>query len=297
MKNTVLYIILGVVVVALAAVALFLNIGNKVTVGLSISTLNNPFFVDLRDGAQEKADELDYKLIVFDANDESSKQLSQVEDLISQKVDLIIINPTDSSTVGAAIELANEAGIPVITVDRSAATGEVVTHIASDNVAGGKMAGEYLLSVVGENAKVVELEGIPGASATIDRGTGFHTAVDGKLNVVAKQTANFNRDQGLSVMENILQANKDIKGIFAHNDEMALGAIAALEAANITGVTVVGFDAIDDAKDAVEAGTMAATVAQQPKLMGSLSVEYAKKVLDKEQVDEYIPVELSLVKK
>lgn len=297
MKNTVLYVVIGVIVVALAAVAVFLNVSNKVTVGLSISTLNNPFFVDLRDGAQEKADELGYKLIVFDANDESSKQLSQVEDLISRKVDLIIINPTDSSTVGAAIELANEAGIPVITVDRSAASGEVVTHIASDNVAGGKMAGEYLLSVVGENAKVVELEGIPGASATIDRGTGFHQAVDGKLNVVAKQTANFNRDQGLSVMENILQANKDIKGIFAHNDEMALGAIAALEAANITDVVVVGFDAIDDAKDAVDAGTMAATVAQQPKLMGSLSVEYAKKVLDKEKVDEYIPVNLSLVKK
>ncbi len=297
MKNTVLYVVIGVIVVALAAVAVFLNVSNKVTVGLSISTLNNPFFVDLRDGAQEKADELGYKLTVFDANDESSKQLSQVEDLISQKVDLIIINPTDSSTVGAAIELANEAGIPVITVDRSAASGEVVTHIASDNVAGGKMAGEYLLSVVGENAKVVELEGIPGASATIDRGTGFHQAVDGKLNVVAKQTANFNRDQGLSVMENILQANKDIKGIFAHNDEMALGAIAALEAANITGVTVVGFDAIDDAKDAVDAGTMAATVAQQPKLMGSLSVEYAKKVLDKEEVAEFVPVNLSLVKK
>ena len=297
MKNTVLYVVIGVIVVALAAVAVFLNVSNKVTVGLSISTLNNPFFVDLRDGAQEKADELGYKLIVFDANDESSKQLSQVEDLISRKVDSSIINSTDSSTVGDAIELANEAGIPVITVDRSAASGEVVTHIASDNVAGGKMAGEYLLSVVGENAKVVELEGIPGASATIDRGTGFHQAVDGKLNVVAKQTANFNRDQGLSVMENILQANKDIKGIFAHNDEMALGAIAALEAANITDVVVVGFDAIDDAKDAVEAGTMAATVAQQPKLMGSLSVEYAKKVLDKEKVDEYIPVNLSLVKK
>lgn len=270
---------------------------NKGKIGLAISTLNNPFFVDLRDGAKEEAEKLGFELLVYDANDDSATQLSQVEDLISKKVELIIINPTDSSTVGAAIELANEAKIPVITVDRSANSGEVVTHIASDNVAGGKLAGQYLLERVGENAKVVELEGVPGASAAVDRGAGFHQAVDSKLNVVAKQTANFNRSEGLTVMENILQSNSDIKGLFAHNDEMALGALEALEAANRTDVIVVGFDATDDAIAAVTAGKMAATVAQQPKVMGQLSVTNAKKILDGETVDKFIPVQLSLVTK
>lgn len=270
---------------------------DKKQIGLSISTLNNPFFVDLRDGAKEKADALGYELIVYDANDDSATQLSQIEDLISKKVDLIIVNPTNSESIGQAIQLANNANIPVITVDRSATSGTVVTHIASDNVRGGKMAGEYLLSKVGANAKVVELEGVPGASATIDRGEGFHDAVDGKLNVVASQTAEFNRDKGLDVMENLLQANSGIKGVFAHNDEMALGAIAALKAANIKDVVVVGFDAIDDAKAAVDEGTMAATVAQQPKVMGSLSIEYAKKYLDGETIAAYIPVDLELVVK
>jgi ribose transport system substrate-binding protein len=295
MKKFISFVLVSVM--ALTLLTGCLGIGEKTTVGLAISTLNNPFFVDLRDGAQEKAKALGYELIVYDANDDSATQLSQVEDLISKKVDLIIINPVDSTAVGEAVELANEAKIPVITVDRSANTGEVVTHIASDNVAGGKIAGEYLLEKVGANGRVIELEGVPGASATVDRGTGFHQAVDGKLNVVAKQTANFNRSEGLSVMENLLQSNKNIKGIFAHNDEMALGAIQALEAAKITDVIVVGFDATDDAKAAVEAGKMAATVAQQPKVMGSLSVEYAKKVIDGEEVDEFIPVALSLVTK
>jgi ribose transport system substrate-binding protein len=266
------------------------------TIGVSISTLNNPFFVELRDGIKEEADEYGYDVTVLDAQDDTAAQLDHIDDLIAQKVDIIIINPVDSDAIATAVEAANDAGIPVITVDRSANGGEVVTHIASDNVAGGKMAGEYLLELVGQNAKVVELQGIPGASATIDRGEGFHSAVDGKLNVVSSITANFNRSEGLSVMEDLLEANPTLVGVFAHNDEMALGAIQALKAAGRTDVVVVGFDATDDAKDAVEEGTMAATVAQQPKLMGTLSIEYAKKILDDEEVDESIPVDLTLVK-
>lgn len=268
-----------------------------VTIGVSISTLNNPFFVELRDGIKEEAEEYGYDVTILDAQDDTAAQLDHIDDLIAKKVDIIIINPVDSDAIATAVEAANDAGIPVITVDRSANGGEVVTHIASDNVAGGKMAGEYLLELVGENAKVVELEGIPGASATIDRGKGFHSAVDGKLNVVSSVTANFNRSEGLSVMEDLLEANPSLVGVFAHNDEMALGAIQALKAAGRTNVVVIGFDATDDAKNAVTEGTMAATVAQQPKLMGTLSIEYAKKILDDKEVDESIPVDLTLVKK
>ncbi|MFN3365043.1 MAG: ribose ABC transporter substrate-binding protein RbsB [Exiguobacterium mexicanum] len=265
-------------------------------IGLSISTLNNPFFVALKDGAEEQATELDATLTVADAQNDAAKQVSDVEDMIQKGMDLILINPTDSEAVGAAVQSANDAGIPVITVDRNAESGDVVAHVASDNVAGGKLAGEYMVELVGEGGKVVELEGIPGASATRDRGQGFNEAIDGKLDVVAKQSANFDRAQGLTVMENILQDNKDIVAVFAHNDEMALGAVQALNSAGLNDVKVIGFDATDDAVKAVEDGTMAATVAQKPTEIGKLGVEAAVNYLKGETVEENIPVDLELIK-
>lgn len=265
-------------------------------IGLSISTLNNPFFVALKEGAEEQVNEMDATLTVADAQNDAAKQVNDVEDMIQKGMDLILINPTDSEAVGAAVQAANDAGIPVITVDRNAETGDVVAHVASDNVAGGQLAGDYMVELVGEGQKVVELEGIPGASATRDRGQGFNEAIDGKLEVVAKQSANFDRAEGLTVMENILQDNKDIVAVFAHNDEMALGAVQALEAAGMSDVKVIGFDATDDAVKAVEGGTMAATVAQKPAEIGKLGVEAAINHLKGETVEENIPVELELIK-
>ncbi|WP_338655396.1 ribose ABC transporter substrate-binding protein RbsB [Sporosarcina psychrophila] len=265
-------------------------------IGFSISTLNNPFFVTLSEGAKEQAKEMDATLTVIDAQDDAAKQASDVEDLIQQGVDLILINPTDSSAVVAAVESANNAGIPVITVDRSSEGGDVVSHIASDNKAGGELAGQFLADLVGDGAKVVELEGIAGSSAARDRGMGFNEIVKGKLDIVAKQTANFNRAEGLTVMENIMQANPDIKGVFAHNDEMALGALEAIEAAGKE-VKVVGFDATDDAVKSVEAGKLAGTVAQKPELIGKKAVEAAVLSLKGETVEASIPVELELIKK
>lgn len=269
---------------------------SEFNIGFSISTLNNPFFVTLSEGAKEKADELGVQLSVVDAQDNASKQASDVEDLITQDVDLIMINPTDSEAVAAAVESANSAGIPVITVDRSAEGGEVVSHIASDNVAGGEMAGEYLKELVGDGALVAELEGIPGSSAARDRGEGFNNIAEGSLDVVAKQTANFNRAEGLTVMENILQSNPDIKGVFAHNDEMALGALEAIEASGKE-IIVIGFDATDDAVASVEEGRLAGTVAQKPDLIGMSAIETAIAFLNGEKVEESIPVELELIKK
>lgn len=267
------------------------------TIGLVVSTLNNPFFVDLRDGAQAKADEMGATLVVLDSQDDSTTELSNVEDLITQKVDLIMINPTDSDAVGNAVAAANTAKIPVITLDRAANSGDVVAHIASDNVAGGKMAGDFIVDQLGGKGKVVELEGIPGASATRDRGQGFNAAISGSgIEVVTRQTANFDRAQGLSVMENILQAQPEINAVFAHNDEMALGALEAIKASG-RDILVVGFDATDDAVKAVKAGDMAATVQQLPKEIGGNGVDTAMKVLNGDKVDTYIPVDLQLVTK
>ncbi|WP_211655164.1 ribose ABC transporter substrate-binding protein RbsB [Planococcus alpniumensis] len=264
------------------------------TIGFSISTLNNPFFVTLSEGAEAKASELGATLSVVDAQDDASKQASDVEDLIQQGVDVILINPVDSEAVASAVTSANNADIPVITVDRSAEGGEVVSHIASDNVAGGEMAAEHLLSLVGDGAKVAELEGVPGSSAARERGEGFNNIAADSLDVVAKQTANFNRAEGLSVMENILQANPDVTGVFAHNDEMALGALEAIEASG-KDVTVVGFDATNDAVAAVEEGRLAGTIAQKPEMIGEMAVETAIQHLDGEEVEASIPVELELI--
>ncbi len=268
----------------------------SITVGLSVSTLNNPFFVTLVDGAKAKATELGVDLTVVDANDDAAKQANDIDDLISKKIDVLVVNPVDSDAIAASVTAAKKAGIKVIAVDR-AVNGETVDcQIASDNVMGAKLAGDYLVELVGKGAKVAELQGVPGASAAVDRGEGFHQAVDGVLDVVASQTANFNRAEGLTVMENILQANGDIAGVFAHNDEMALGAVEAAAAAGKE-LVIIGFDATDDAKAAVEAGTMAATVAQQPDLMGSTAIETAVKLAKGEAVDASIPVEVTLIKK
>lgn len=271
----------------------------EITLGLSLSTLNNPFFVTLRDGAQEMADEMGANLVVVDSQDDPATEASNIEDLIQQGVDAILVNPTDSDAVVPSIQKANEAGIPVFTIDRSANGGEIVSHIASDNVAGGRMAGEFLCEAIGGAGNVVELEGIPGASATRDRGEGFNAYMSencADAEIVARQTANFNRAEGLTVFENILQAQPEIAGVFAHNDEMILGAIEAAKAAGrAEEIVFVGFDAIDDAVAAVEAGDLAATIAQQPALMGELGVETAVEYLNGESVEDYIPVELSLV--
>ena len=268
----------------------------EMTIGLSVSTLNNPFFVTLSEGAKKKAAELDADMTVVDAQDNASKQASDIEDLIQQNVDLILINPVDSSAVAASVQSANAAGIPVITVDRASEGGEVVSHIASDNGAGGVLAGEYMVELIGEGAKVAELEGVAGSSAARDRGQGFNEAAAvGKLQVVAKQTANFNRSEGLTVMENILQGNPDIVAVFAHNDEMALGALEAITALG-KDVKVIGFDATDDAVAAVKAGTLAATVAQKPDVIGVKAVETAIAYLNGEKVEASVPVELELIK-
>ncbi|PKF88474.1 ribose ABC transporter substrate-binding protein RbsB [Bacillus sp. BA3] len=267
-----------------------------VKVGVSISTLNNPFFVSLKDGIEKEAKEKGMKVTVVDAQDDTAKQISGIEDLILQKVDVLLVNPTDSAAISSAVQSANEAGIPVITIDRSSDEGDIETFIASDNVAGGEMAAEYLVKELGEKAKVVELEGVSGASATRERGKGFHNIADKQLDVQTSQTAEFDRTKGLNVMENILQGNKDIQAVFAHNDEMALGAIEAIKAAG-KDIIVVGFDGNDDALKAVENGELKATIAQQPALIGEEAVNAAEKILKGDKVDDTISVPLKLVTK
>ena len=264
------------------------------TIGLSVSTQNNPFFVTLVEGAKKAANDAGVSLSVVDAGDDVTKQTSDIEDLVNKGVSVLIVNPCDSDAVTGAVEAAKAKGVKVISVDRAVNGVEIDCQIASDNVLGAELATQYIVDMLGEGDKVAELEGVPGASAAIDRSKGFHNVADEKLEVVAKQTANFDRTEGMSVMENILQGNPDVQAVFAANDEMALGALEAISGAG-KNIMVVGFDATDDALEAIRAGRMAATIAQQPDLIGKTAVENAVKLINGQGIAPSIPVEVTLI--
>ena len=268
----------------------------KVIIGFSVSTQNNPFFVKMADSVKAEAAKQGVEVKIVDAQNDPAKQANDISDLIQQHVDVLIVNPVDSAAVGNSVISANEAKIPVITVDRSSDSGDVATHIASNNIKGGEMAADFLVQKLGEGAEVAELEGIPGASATRERGEGFHNIADNKLKVLAKQSADFDRSKGLTVAENMIQANAGIKAIFAHNDEMALGAISAAKSAN-KNIMIVGFDGTEDGMKAVEDGELVATIAQQPDKMGEMGVDAAVKLAKGESVEKNIAIDLKLVQK
>lgn len=270
--------------------------GASGAIGLSISTQNNPFFVTLAEGAKKAAKQAGVPLTVVDASDDATKQVSDIEDLVSKNVSVLIVNPVDSDAVTGAVEAAIAKGVKVISVDRVVNGVDIDCQIASDNVAGAELATQYIADTLGENVKTAELVGTSGASAAIDRSQGFHNIADKKLKVVASQTADFDRTQGMTVMENMLQADSGIQAVFAGNDEMALGAVEAISGAK-KDVLVVGFDATDDAIEAIKQGRMGATIAQQPALIGSTAVENAIKLTKSESIPKEIPVEVTLITK
>ncbi|CNJ29572.1 ribose ABC transporter substrate-binding protein RbsB [Yersinia mollaretii] len=284
-------------VVALSA-TVSANALAKDTIALVVSTLNNPFFVSMKDGAQKEADKLGYNLVVLDSQNNPAKELANVQDLTVRGTKLLLINPTDSDAVGNAVKMANQANIPVITLDRLANAGTVVSHVASDNRFGGKMAGDFIAKKLGSDAKVIQLEGIAGASAARERGEGFKQSMEkNKFQLLASQPADFDRTKGLNVMQNLLTAHPTVQAVFAQNDEMALGALRALQTAGKTDVLVVGFDGTDDGIKAVESGKLGATIAQRPDQIGVIGIQTADKVLKGEKVPAVIPVDLKLVTK
>lgn len=265
-------------------------------VALVVSTLNNPFFVTLKDGAAKKAEELGYELVILDSQNNPAKELANVEDILVKGTKVLLINPTDSDAVGNAVLAANKANIPVITLDRASNKGEVAAHIASDNAAGGKMAGDFIVEKLGKDAKVIQLQGIIGTSASRERGEGFNQSQkENGFTVLAAQPADFDRAKGMNVMQNLLTANPSVQAVFAENDEMALGAVRAIRSAGKQDILVVGFDGTDDGIQSVKRGQMGATVAQQPDLIGAKGIEAADLIIKGGQPEKNIPVELQLI--
>jgi ribose transport system substrate-binding protein len=282
---------------------------NQPTIALVLKTLNNPFFIDMQKGAQDAARNLGVNLTVQAAEREVDveKQMQIIENLIQSKVAALCITPSGSKEVVPAVVKANKAGIPVLIVDTRVnqdaleeAGGKIAGFIGSDNLEGGRVAGEFVAKRLEGKGKVAILEGIPGHETGDSRLKGFREVIAKYpgIEIVSSQTANWERDQGYNVFQNMLQAHPDIQALFACSDLMALGAVEAIAAAGRTNkIIVVGFDAFSEAREAVNKGTMNATVAQSPYEMGKTAVENAWKVLKGEKIEEAVSLKVQLITK
>jgi len=274
---------------------------DQVVVGFAVSTLANDFFVTMNEAAVAKAEEMGIKLITLDAQDSAETQATQIEDFITKEVDVLLINPVDSDAVGTAVLAANEAGIPVVTVTRPSNLGEVLQHLDIDNKEAGMLDAEQLVKDLNGKGKVAVLEGIAGAPSALDRQAGFVDYLEANapdIEVVTSLTANYSREEGATVTDDILQSNPELDAIYAHNDEMALGAVRSVIAADrLSEIKIYGIDATGDAIEAVKKGEMAATVMQQPDVQIEKALETAMQILDGESVDALVNIPLKLITK
>ena len=273
--------------------------GANKSITFALSTQANSFMVQMREGAQKKADELGLTINFQDASDDSATQANQLANAAATGAGAVIVNPTDSDAMASAVKQLTDAKIPVVAVDRAVNNAEVSSYIASDNVGGGKQAAKALSEAINGEGEILVLQGKTGSSASRERGQGFEEGLKDSPNikVVAKQTAEFERVKGLDVTTNLLQAHPNVKAIFAENDEMALGAIEALGDKAGKDVIVVGFDGVEDALKAIKEGTMYASIAQQPADMAAQAVVEASKLLKGESATKEMQVDVVTVTK
>jgi ribose transport system substrate-binding protein len=249
------------------------------TIGVSIQNREAQFYQDMESGMKSEATSFGYTVNVVDASRDNSKQQSQVEDFISQKVAAIVLTPYDSQAIGSAIVEANNANIPVFTADiaNASSQGKVVTHIASDNVQGGGQAGKLMCAALGSAGGSVAILDEPEVTSVQDRVKGFKAAIASgcpSVKVVADIDGGGERAKASSAMEDILQSHKDLKGVFGINDDSALGAATAVSGAGLTGkVAVIGYDATPEARAAIKAGTMYGDAIQHPDQIGAKTID------------------------
>jgi ribose transport system substrate-binding protein len=253
--------------------------GASKEIGVSIQNREAQFYQDMENGMRSEAAKYGYKLDVVDANRDNARQQSQVEDFIARKVDAIVLTPYDSQAIGSAIVEANRAKIPVFTADIASTSkeGTVVAHIASDNVQGGEQAGELMCRGLGKRGGAVAIIDEPEVTSVQDRVKGFKQALAQKCpsaTIVADISGGGERAKSSSVMEDLLQSHKDLRGVFGINDDSALGAAKAIQAANLTGkIVVVGYDATPEARTAIKDGQMYGDAIQHPAEIGKMTID------------------------
>jgi ribose transport system substrate-binding protein len=267
------------------------------TIGVTLLTRGHMFYRDLEEGLRAGADREKYRLIVTAAEFDLGKQTSQIEDFVARKVDAIIVCPVDSRGVGPAIRKANEAGIPVFTADIAAQEGVVVSHIASDNVGGGRLAGETLARLMEGRGKVAIINQ-PAITSVLDRVQGFREALAAfpDITVIADVNGQGVRDKSMAAAADVLQAHPDLGGVFGINDDSALGALDAVRQFDRRGVVIVGYDANPSAVDAIRRGTaLRADVVQYPKKIGATTIDMIKVHFGGGTPPANVPVEVGLV--
>jgi ribose transport system substrate-binding protein len=266
-------------------------------IGVSLLTQSHTFYKDLEDAmrAEAAAKNLD---IVFSACEmDPAKQASQIEDFIAQHVSALIVAPCDSSAIVPYVQEAQRAGIPVFSADIAVNGAAVVSHVASDNFAGGKLAAKALAGLLHDRGKVLIIDH-PEVASVQDRTRGFDEEMKNHpgIQVVGRPSASGQRAKAMSVMEDMLQAHRDLNGVFAINDDTALAAASVLEAAGRKDVVIVGFDATAEAQDAIRKGSpLKADISQFPKKIGQTTVELVSRHLKGEKVPAIVPVEVSVV--
>ena len=282
------------------------------TVGFAQVGSNNPWRLGESKSMQDEAARLGYTLVETNANEDTAKQIADVASLIAQGVDILIFPPRESQALAPSVVQAKDAGIPVILIDRDvdhsiARPGEdYITFIGSDFVDQGRRAAEWLVEATGGEAKIIQLEGTTGSDPAIDRQKGFEDYLAGTfkgtptpggahpgMEIIASQTADFQRDIGREVMQTLLQAHPDVTAVYAHNDEMAIGAIAALQEAGRTpgeDVILVSIDGSNAALDAIVDGTLGASVESSP-FFGPIAFETMHKYIAGEDIPDWVKVE------
>ncbi|MCX7970222.1 MAG: sugar ABC transporter substrate-binding protein [Negativicutes bacterium] len=271
----------------------------KIKIGMVVKALNSDYWKMVESGARAAGKDLGVEVAVLGPNAETdvTGQVSMIEDQITRKVSALVVAPSQPSSIGPVLEKAKQAGIPVVLCDTDAKWDDKVSFVGTGNRQGGKLAGEYLAGQLPEKAKVLILRGALGDATHDERAEGCIEALAaGDLEVAAVQPANSERAMAVSVTENILQSRQPFDAVFATNDEMALGALKALDAAG-KDVIVVGFDGSLDALNSIEAGDLDATVAQSAYNIGYKGVEAAVKAARGEKVDKRIDTGTEIIDK
>ncbi len=298
-RGSTIHVVLGGLAIALSACggsgpAPQPNAANGKTIGVTLLTAQHQFYQDLRAGLESEAAKHGYRLLINSAEFDSARQANQIDEFIVQRVDAIVASPCDSKSVGASIAAANAENIPVFTADIACTSplGKVASHIASDNVQGGREAARLMVKAIGGRGRVAILSH-PEVASVQDRVKGFKEELSKStgITIVAELSSDGRRDKAARVMEDLLQANPDLAGIFGINDDSALGALATIEAAGKAGtVKVIGYDATPEARAKIQSGGIFGDVIQNPREIGALTIRSIHDVFEGRTPPAVVPV-------
>lgn len=266
---------------------------DELVIGFSQVTMESPFYIALVEGAEQEAERQGVAIEVIDAQNDMQKQNSDVQSLLTRGIDVLLLNPTNPSAVAPSIEAAEDAGVPIVTVDRRTQQA-VASYVGRDNEEMGRIAGQKAVELLGgegnAQGKIIEIQGDAGGTVMQERHDGFHDIVGKEpgIEVIEGPYSDYIRSLAVSSMQDLIQAHPDVDLVYAHNDDMALGAVQVLQQSNLNDVNVIGIDGLMEAVKKIDEGSFDATVLNDPIRLGALAVQTAIKVANGEEVERYV---------